>query len=583
MKKQYRIITLVINLLLLVLFVVVEGVYTYETATKIMNEKWDRAVNNEAFFITHGKQDVSEINSDNDVIRYLYYDFEIASGMKDDDIGYYEVYICDDGKKIEPVNHIVVSYAPNGGSLSEHRFIPVDSNSKFRNQDRFTPSKIDALCDNNFIFNGTIEGISWIYDDLEYTIGENDLASDEDTVHVHEWIKQIDNTDLPEDIDNAFTQSSVASYHAVVETKYEKKLCDEAKKKLEETLAKTEKDSIFKEYSNGKYYYYSVKYPTDENESLSVSYSNVASNDKKVVVHAQKELGTSFLISDAAINSDTDNTYVIYLFHPLEITFRNNIKKYITSLIVFVLLEILVVIIMRKMYSNRMKYELMRQGLTRSIAHDLKTPLAITKAYTENWEYIDEKDRHAYAERLNSEVDNMASIINDMINISKLDSQQDLKRQAVELYSMTSEILEQMKPIISERGLDVRFFADKDDGEYYAYADPKMMKLVISNFITNAVKYAESVIRIELYGFHKKRISFVITNDGQRIKRKDIRKIWEPFFKGDKSRTDRIGSSGMGLAINSSILKLHKAKYKCTSKKTTTFSFEIKKVDKNGK
>ena len=582
MKKQYRIITVVINLLLLVLFVVVEGVYTYETATKIMNEKWDSAVNNEAFFITHGKQDVSEINSDNDVIRSLYFDFENASYMKDDDIGYYEVYICDDGKKIEPVNHILVSYAPNGGSLSEHRFIPVDSNFKFRNQERFIPTKIDALCDNNFIFNGTIEGISWS-DDLEYTIGENDLASDEDTVHVHEWIKQIDNTDLPEDIDNAFTQSSVASYHAVVETKYEKKLCDEAKKKLEETLAKTEKDSIFKEYSNGKYYYYSVKYPTDENESLSVSYSNAASNDKKVVVHAQKELGTSFLISDAAINSDTDNTYVIYLFHPMEITFRNNIKKYITSLIVFILLEIFVVIVMRKLCSNRMKYELMRQDLTRSIAHDLKTPLAITKAYTENWEYIDEKDRHRYAERLHSEIDNMTSIINNMINMSKFDSKQDLKLEKVELRSMVSEILERMKPIISERELDVRFFTDKDDGKYFVLADPKMIRIAINNFITNAVKYAESWIYIDLYSYEKK-IKFVIGNDGKTISKKDIKKIWEPFYKGDKARTDRIGSSGMGLAINSSILRLHKAKHKCTSKNgRTTFWFEIKRMDKNGK
>lgn len=52
MKKQYRIITLVINLLLLVLFVVVEGMYTYETATKIMNEKWESAKNHAENSIT---------------------------------------------------------------------------------------------------------------------------------------------------------------------------------------------------------------------------------------------------------------------------------------------------------------------------------------------------------------------------------------------------------------------------------------------------------------------------------------------------------------------------------------------------
>ena len=86
-------------------------------------------------------------------------------------------------------------------------------------------------------------------------IGENDLASDEDTVHVHEWIKQIDNTDLPEDIDKAFPGSSVASYHAVVETKYEKKMCDEAKKKLEEVIDKVEKGYVIKTNNDGSISY----------------------------------------------------------------------------------------------------------------------------------------------------------------------------------------------------------------------------------------------------------------------------------------------------------------------------------------
>lgn len=574
MKKQYRIITLVINLLLLVLFVVLEGVYTYETATKIMNEKWQEVIIDEQFLATAYGRDLSKINSDGDMIPYLYSDFKHVSTFKSHDIGCYEVYICDDGKKIEPVNHIEVYFdsaisllydTDQDGGFS--RIIPVGPDFKFRNDDSWDNVKIDAMCDDEFIFKGIIEGIGWNCDDLEYTIGENDLADTKNAVRVSEWPAiYID-----------------AEYIAVASSKYEEKLCNEAKKKLEETLAKTEKDSIFKEYSDNDYYYHSIKYPTDDNDSMSVSYSNKASDDEKVVVHAQKELGTSFYVSHAAINSDTDNTYVIYLFHPLEIAFRNNIKKYITSLIVFILLEILVVIVMRKMYRNRMKYELMRQDLTRSIAHDLKTPLAITKAYTENWEYIDEKDRHRYAERLHSEIDNMASIINNMINVSKLDSEEQLNMENVELRSMVSEILERMKPIISERKLDVRFFTDKDDGKYFVLADPKMMRIAINNFITNAVKYAESTVNIELYSYEKK-IKFVIGNDGKTISKKDIRKIWEPFYKGDKARTDRIGSSGMGLAINSSILRLHKAKHKCTSKNgRTTFWFEIKRMDKNGK
>jgi signal transduction histidine kinase len=425
------------------------------------------------------------------------------------------------------------------------------------------------MCDDNFIFNGTISGTDYPSDvQFEYTIGENELACTEDAI----------STSVLGD-DFYFE----ATYYPVAETKYGKKLCDEAKKKLEDTLAETKDDSWFKEYSNGDFYYYSISSSTDENGSSIYSETSWVSDDEKVVVHAQKELGTSFYISHAAINSDTDNIYAIYLFHPLELALRANVKIYVISLLILIALETLVIFFIRKMYIKSKGYEIMRQDLTRSIAHDLKTPLAITKAYVENWEYIDEADRHEYAEKLISEVDHMTYIINSMLNMSKFDLKKNIKLEEVNIYSMAMAIYERMKPIISERELDVKIYTDNEDGDYYVYADPKMMRIVINNFITNAVKYAQSSINMDFY-IHEKTILFVIGNDGTTISKKDIKKIWEPFYKADKTRTDRIGSSGMGLAINKSILKLHNAKFKCTSNAgRTTFSFEMKKVGNNGK
>ena len=109
---------------------------------------------------------------------------------------------------------------------------------------------------------------------------------------------------------------------------------------------------------------------------------------------------------------------------------------------------------------------------------------------------------------------------------------------------MTSEIYERMKPIINERGLNVKLVTDVLGGKYVAYADPKMIKIAIGNFITNAVKYAESRVAIKFL-CNEKKITFIVTNDGQCISKKDIKRIWEPFYKVDKARTDRMGSSGM--------------------------------------
>lgn len=241
-------------------------------------------------------------------------------------------------------------------------------------------------------------------------------------------------------------------------------------------------------------------------------------------------------------------------------------------------MEVLVVFIMKKLYSNRMCYELMRQDLTRGIAHDLKTPLAVTKAYTENWEYIDEENRPEYSEKINQEVDQMSSLISQMLSVSKLDSDTKLNTEEIELNAMVSAVVNQMQPIIQERELNVKIVTDQIDGEYLINADPKMMRIVISNFISNAVKYAEKIVTVKLLK-DSKTIMFMIENDGEGISKKDIRKIWEPFYRGDKARTDRLSSSGMGLAINKSILNLHKAKYKCTSEQCRTiFWFKMRKV-----
>ena len=342
MKKQYRIITLVINLLLLVLFVVVEGMYTYETATKIMNEKWQEVNEYAGWSITK-----RSIDSDINITHYLYSDFEDSALFKSDDVGYYELFIRDDGKKFESCNFIEVTcsrrteYIPPGSDskhkeydisiiTEETRYIPVGSDSKLNNKERLHSLKIDALCDDYFIFNGTIKCHDIDHDDHKYTLGENELASAENAVPVSEWLG-----DDSDDIDG--------TYFAITNSEYEEKICDEAKEKLEEVIDKIEKGYVIKTNNNG-----SISY--SENSDINERIEN-----GETVSYSQKELGTSFYISNRAINSDTDNAYVIYLFHPLELAFRNNIEKYITSLIVFILLEIFVVIVMRKMNRKRMK------------------------------------------------------------------------------------------------------------------------------------------------------------------------------------------------------------------------------------
>ena len=96
--------------------------------------------------------------------------------------------------------------------------------------------------------------------------------------------------------------------------------------------------------------------------------------------------------------------------------------------------------------------------------------------------------------------------------------------------------------------------------------------------MTNAVKYSAGRIGIRISSDQK--VRFEISNDGQVLSREAASKVWDLFYKTDASRTDRLRSSGIGLAVTASILKAHKAKYECIpGENETTFRFEMKPAD----
>ena len=531
MKKHYIKMTAVITLLILAAFLLAGGFYTYVITTKTMNESLSSVRRGMDLALS----DRLDRDTDDPVIRKAYGCWTREYLNNHDDIGFYGMLDLGEGKIVEHEDYLSV-YSENAEN-GKFRIIPVGPDFRLPDDGDATcylhHAVVDGMCDDNYVFDGTIEFNSYLGGKeytYEYHFGSSELVSAADAVPVSEWAGTGDFYDLV--------------YHQCAATRSEAKLNAEAKALLSKHIAEWE--------SNG--------------------YSPAA----------QQRFGTSYYISYRKVDSVSANLYAVYLFHPLKMAVKTHIYIYILTAVLLVVLEALAIFTMKKLYSNRMCYELMRQDLTRSIAHDLKTPLAVTKAYTENWEYIDETDRHEYAEKLNAEVDHMASLIGNMLSISKLDSEKELKLEEVELSAMTSAVFEQMQPIIQERGINAKLVTDIIGGKYYVNADPKMMRIVISNFITNAIKYAEKKVEIKLSG-SEKLVRFQVSNDGPGISKKDIKKIWEPFYKTDKARTDRLGSSGMGLAINRSILTLHKSKYDCSSDENETqFWFEIKRVQENG-
>ena len=302
-----------------------------------------------------------------------------------------------------------------------------------------------------------------------------------------------------------------------------------------------------------------------EGEKVYKKYSGV--NAKKGIFTS-----TSVLISQAK-EGDIHVSYCI-AGKPLASVIKTNALTYIFMLLGFIILEALIVVSFVMLYKNQMNYEIRNQKLTRGIAHELKTPLAVTKATVENWNYFDEDRRKDYSKRIVNEVDHMSDMVGKLLDVSKIkEGSNKINYEAVDLKKLAEDTISRNAELIRERNITIAF--NRDDKPYMVFADLEMMNMVISNFMSNAIKYCDHVIMIQL-NRNGRKIEFSITNDGAKIDKKDIDKIWDIFYTTDKARTDRMSSSGVGLSVVKSILDAHKADYGCTSgDKGTEFKFSM--------
>ena len=274
--------------------------------------------------------------------------------------------------------------------------------------------------------------------------------------------------------------------------------------------------------------------------------------------------------------SGNGNIYVAYgvVAKPLKNVLKTNVMTYIVILSVFLFVEAAVVISFVVLYRNQMNYEIRNQKLTRGIAHELKTPLAVTKATVENWDYFDEDRRKDYSQRIKTEVDHMSDMVDKLIEVSKIkEGSSKPNCKDVDMRLLAGDIIDSSKELIRERNITVTF--NHDGKPYMVYADPDMIRIVIGNFMSNAVKYCDHIIMIRLVRDGRK-IEFSITNDGDKIEKEDLDKVWDIFYTTDKARTDRMSNSGVGLSVVKSILDAHKAEYGCTSGDNgTEFKFTL--------
>lgn len=222
---------------------------------------------------------------------------------------------------------------------------------------------------------------------------------------------------------------------------------------------------------------------------------------------------------------------------------------------------------------NAMK---MRQEFFSNVSHELKTPMTSIRGYSELLEtgVIYDKDASKKAlDKIHDEVNNMSTLINDILMISRLENKDvDVIKHPVHLTPLVDEIIDTMQVEIDKKHLQV----DKELEDITYTSNHQHMHQLLSNLITNAIKYNVDggKIIIKSYQFGRN-IIIEVSDTGRGISKIDQGRVFERFFRCDQGRDKETGGTGLGLAIVKHIVQYYQGNITLTSKLHEGTTFKV--------
>ena len=227
-----------------------------------------------------------------------------------------------------------------------------------------------------------------------------------------------------------------------------------------------------------------------------------------------------------------------------------------------------------------------RKDFVGNVSHELKTPIFNIQGYILtllDGGLEDPKINRLYLERTEKSIDRMISVVEDLESITKLESGElKLNMESFDLVKLTEEVFEFELRDSKERRISMNLVVPANK-PVFVVADKKRIFEVISNLVGNAIKYGKKGGNVNV-GFYDmdKMVLIEVSDDGIGIEKKDLIRIFERFYRVDKSRSRIQGGTGLGLSIVKHIIEAHEQtiQVKSQADKGTTFTFMLEKYNK---
>lgn len=204
----------------------------------------------------------------------------------------------------------------------------------------------------------------------------------------------------------------------------------------------------------------------------------------------------------------------------------------------------------------------MRKDFVAAVSHELKTPITLIEGYTLalNDDVLEGAEKQYFIDVIMDESRKMNSLVSDMLDLSQLESGNfKLTKEEFTLHELVKSVTRKFSSILNEKQikLELNFIEN-----IKVNADWNRIEQVITNYMTNAIRHTEEGGSIKVNMINREdTICVEVENSGNKIDVSETSKIWDNFYKIDKSRTRKLGGTGLGLSIVKNIILLHGGSY----------------------
>ncbi|MBQ8918378.1 MAG: PAS domain-containing sensor histidine kinase, partial [Oscillospiraceae bacterium] len=215
--------------------------------------------------------------------------------------------------------------------------------------------------------------------------------------------------------------------------------------------------------------------------------------------------------------------------------------------------------------TEREQAERLRREFTANVSHELKTPLHTISGCAELLSngMVKPGDEKGFSNQIYTEAQRMIHLVDDIIGLSRLDEgAEDMQREEVDLYALAQEVAGRFAPTAEEAKVSLSV----QGGQATVVGIRRMLDTLISNLCSNAIKYNRPGGRVDItVEAAQREVKLTVADNGIGIPAEHQSRVFERFYRVDKSRSKAVGGTGLGLSIVKHAALVHHAKIQMES------------------